>query len=565
MSSITQLEDTVRGLLEVTINPSLDDPYAQLADLNSVIETVESLLTKLILHRAPLKSKINGFNSPIIQLLPAEVVSDIFEFCLPDFYTFDAKCEIQPVSVTPFLLGAICRRWREIAWTTPSLWSRLHLHFSGQNFRSLTDLAEQWLLRSGELPLSIRVSCEPKSSSKTALFVAAKEQLIALIKVFNLYSVRWINLDIRIPTSFFEYFALGGLHTSSLESLYIDPPDGQSDNGHTIWFQSSPLLKKVHLSSVYLKSIQAQWDNITHVYASSFYVDECLQIIERSPRLICCKFSVIIGGEAPYPMPDAPLVAQSLRFLHVGHERSVSAAFFFDKLTLPALEEFIYEASEKNIELPSFLSLLERSSCQLQAFTLKHTEVSEDDFISLLERMPTLRRLTIDIHNLAVPILRNPVLERLYTPSTTKGGSGQYILPALERLQYEGPQSFSWINLVNALMRRADFHFTTKDSETTPNEESSTSRPPILQAAKISLTSLAPNSNPLDESVLPHFFPIIEQQTYLEISVVNHEKDLLENKLQESLPDELPRYLALRQKMHASHVDPFSTANNWGV
>ncbi|KAJ7170891.1 hypothetical protein C8R43DRAFT_981451 [Mycena crocata] len=52
--------------------------------------------------------------------LPAEVTSEIFIHCVPSVSSPPSKPK---PSVAPLLLTGICRQWRNIALTTPRLWS----------------------------------------------------------------------------------------------------------------------------------------------------------------------------------------------------------------------------------------------------------------------------------------------------------------------------------------------------------------------------------------------------------------------------------------------------------
>lgn len=54
-----------------------------------------------------------------------------------------------------FHLGAVCRTWRNIAWTTPSLWTSLVFWVVYDTTEPQVQLAIEWLNRSGNLPLSI--------------------------------------------------------------------------------------------------------------------------------------------------------------------------------------------------------------------------------------------------------------------------------------------------------------------------------------------------------------------------------------------------------------------------
>ncbi|KAF8205656.1 hypothetical protein K438DRAFT_517563 [Mycena galopus ATCC 62051] len=51
--------------------------------------------------------------------LPLEILSEIFAYCVPDEF-------ITPnLTTAPLVLCGLCRQWREVAISTPELWSSL--------------------------------------------------------------------------------------------------------------------------------------------------------------------------------------------------------------------------------------------------------------------------------------------------------------------------------------------------------------------------------------------------------------------------------------------------------
>ena len=129
------------------------DPKDELAEL-------DTLLKHLRLKRYELKRKINRSHSAIIRHLPPDVMSTIFEFCLP-YFTDDYNhflAFIREDFSFPLSLGAICSYWRDIAWSMPSLWSSLVARVRSNNDpHIIAGVAQEWLARSGQLPLSIRI------------------------------------------------------------------------------------------------------------------------------------------------------------------------------------------------------------------------------------------------------------------------------------------------------------------------------------------------------------------------------------------------------------------------
>jgi F-box-like len=156
------------------------DPRDELAELDALME-------RLTVKRYDLKRKINRFHSPIVRQLPPDVMSTIFEFCLPDF-TGVTDDQLSSFSLhmkkdlfTPLSLGAICSYWRDIAWSTPTLWSSLVVHDPSTKHDPdmVTGIAREWLARSGHLPLSIHI-----------LSTFDNQTVSALVDIINQYSTR---------------------------------------------------------------------------------------------------------------------------------------------------------------------------------------------------------------------------------------------------------------------------------------------------------------------------------------------------------------------------------------
>ena len=128
-------------------------PWDELAEVNSSPERH--------LERYDLKRRINQFHSPVVRQLPPDVTSTVFEFCLTDFADHQlssiSSFAKEDVSI-PLSLGAICSYWREIAWSTPTLWSSLVVRVSNKHDpQTINSITQEWLARSGQLPLSIYI------------------------------------------------------------------------------------------------------------------------------------------------------------------------------------------------------------------------------------------------------------------------------------------------------------------------------------------------------------------------------------------------------------------------
>jgi hypothetical protein len=195
------------------------DPWDELAELDALLE-------RLRLKRYDLKRKINRLQSPIVRQLPPDVMSTIFEFCLPDFteyqnlprYGLPSLPDTEEGLSIPLSLGAICSYWRGIAWSTPSLWCSLVVRVTRKHADDphiVTGIAQGWLSRSGQLPLSIRICSKLYEPSRVASAVSA------LAEIINQYSTRWSDLDLYIPDSY-QHFHATDNHAPILKSIQFN-------------------------------------------------------------------------------------------------------------------------------------------------------------------------------------------------------------------------------------------------------------------------------------------------------------------------------------------------------
>ncbi|KAF8195629.1 hypothetical protein K438DRAFT_1826258, partial [Mycena galopus ATCC 62051] len=106
------------------IRALLVDPEAQLARIDAQIKEVENTLDQLKTQRASLRQPIDAHRALIspIRRIPQDVLIEIFLSCLPS----EHNAIIDPAEA-PLVLGRICRYWKSIAYSTPMLWSSLHI------------------------------------------------------------------------------------------------------------------------------------------------------------------------------------------------------------------------------------------------------------------------------------------------------------------------------------------------------------------------------------------------------------------------------------------------------
>ena len=181
------------------------------------IEQLEEEIAKLKAKHYALGNRMNAIHDPFIHKFPPEIGSYIFRLCFPILYFEDIRLWAKATTYTRALrLGAVCRKWRQLAWTTPDLWDTLYLTIQPSMKRSLAEslpgLLHEWLSRSGIRPLTIffryLVSSEESDYSPSDAEFSDKSTVDTLesttdlvIDVINLHLGRWRNLHLDVGAS----------------------------------------------------------------------------------------------------------------------------------------------------------------------------------------------------------------------------------------------------------------------------------------------------------------------------------------------------------------------------
>ncbi|KXN82221.1 hypothetical protein AN958_02912 [Leucoagaricus sp. SymC.cos] len=84
-------------------------------DLTSKIKDLDEEIHRLMTQRARYRCRLNDLQAET-RVLPPETLSIIFHYC--------NRSRKRLLS-----LGAVCSHWRDVAWSTPSLWTKCHLIF----------------------------------------------------------------------------------------------------------------------------------------------------------------------------------------------------------------------------------------------------------------------------------------------------------------------------------------------------------------------------------------------------------------------------------------------------
>ncbi|KAJ7685663.1 hypothetical protein DFH06DRAFT_1463649 [Mycena polygramma] len=239
--------------------------------------------------------------SPLIRrdpTVPPEILAEIFCHCLPDDEEY-----ITPDLITPLILCWICRQWRELALSTPRLWSSLCLDFDLMIQRGAyeTDFWRTWLSRAGGTPLSVIL--------RSSQHVPAGPIDLLLKTVIGL-SQQWrrIEFTIEVDLARFIFPLKGSFPLLETVDVFVLQDD------LSISFSEAPKLRGATLHP-YNPHMQVPWNQLTTLWSYRVNFSSCIQILRDSPNLVFACFQV--EGNPP-SRPYTILHHSRLRKLQLG-------------------------------------------------------------------------------------------------------------------------------------------------------------------------------------------------------------------------------------------------------
>ena len=440
----------VPSLLHTNQIPSLSDASLirkalskvgfKLSQINSDINQVQLVLDRLKQNRHDLlryRQDHKALISPI-RFFPPEILSHIFLLSLPTLDYDDHSIMVLRKAV--MFPGQVCKYWREIALSTPKMWSKItFLSESDANAK----LTHSWLSRSGSSPLSIclsnRISLDPnKPTSPVLLDVIAQ-------------SDRWKDLVFQAGDASIVGLPPVRHRLPYLQTLSIANGTIISLTQTLDTFEIAPRLHSLTLGrNISLAKLRIPWNQLTYCDICSLWsTGDCLELLRQSPNLVECTLA--FGNDVSH---QAQLLVQHehLRILSIHSCLNDSIGPFFDNLTLSALETFSANCSKSaSWAQPQFLSLLSRSACPLLRLHLDFSfEFIDDDLMDCLQLLPSLTEL--ELRDQSHVALTRSFFVRL-TRYMSENGRNGCLLPNLRVLRLDidpGKIGESFANMIES-------------------------------------------------------------------------------------------------------------------
>ncbi|KAJ7187337.1 hypothetical protein C8R46DRAFT_288054 [Mycena filopes] len=314
--------------------------------------------------------------------LPNEIVSEIFTHSLPPY----PECPPWTGSLSPSLLTQICKKWRDIALSTPELWRALAFTLSpppplpqlearaASPAQIDTSRLQLWLDRSGACPLSLQIVSHRYHDPRVSQFLDAALP----------HHARWEHLTLHCGA------------VSPLLRLDVPMPrlrhldvDVDVDDPVPI-LQDAPLLSTVVLNYGATMALVLPWVQLTKLVLCQVYPSNCSIVLQQTPNLVCCEIpSLWLDEVSDTAEPDVHL--PHLESLIFGDE-SDTVTNYHGTFIVPALRRLhIPELFLGLNPIDSLRCFLLKSGCQPREVRITGPlEVDRHEYYAAFPSIPSI-------------------------------------------------------------------------------------------------------------------------------------------------------------------------------
>ncbi|KAJ7245424.1 hypothetical protein C8J57DRAFT_1524157 [Mycena rebaudengoi] len=324
------------------------------------IASLEAELCSIRDERKALQGELDAYKYPVLTL-PLEVVSKNFLQFVPVYP------DVAPAIgfLSPARLGQICRQWRAIAFSTPSLWRAIELTFNNIADGKQLSVLESWLVRSKSCPLSVTVYPQLHDDAEY-LNPQTPIMLSALLNILSGASKR------------IQYLQFSLIWRDHLETFEADMPLLRRVTTGRVAKQGSPTQRLVLMNAPRLQHIVLSrdfdstkiifpWIQLTTLVVESASESFCWEVLHHATNLVLCRLGLFSRLEAAPPGQMVLPRLESFRLVRSPWVAGRHHLFLLNLLILPSLKTLMIEESLFADEDPrtSIATLILRSRCTL--------------------------------------------------------------------------------------------------------------------------------------------------------------------------------------------------------
>ncbi|KAJ7472724.1 hypothetical protein FB451DRAFT_1558891 [Mycena latifolia] len=349
LSKSSSFDSPVKHLLHTNLVPTAEEyawisghvlePQRDLALIDEEIRRMQQKLEQLKARRQELAEDIDAHLALLspARRLPEDILREIFVASLPSTHN-----AIMASRESPLLLCQVCSGWRNVALTTPQLWSSLHLVIPDESrAENIYSLVERWISRSGILPLSVSIGVSSSLMNSDTTIAAPFIALLVAV------STRWQHIEFTTPPhNNMDYFSQPLSALSPADVPNLTRVKFGIENPTALW---SPFLAAPSISHLAITLIPEDvggfsvisWHSLTRLDLGSTDQDapwtgrNILEALQRCVNLEGC--SLVITQSDPSMISDNIITLPRLTSLSITCYDSTVGGLMAQRMVLPEL------------------------------------------------------------------------------------------------------------------------------------------------------------------------------------------------------------------------------------
>ena len=344
------------------------------------------------------------------QKLPPDVLRSIFHFCKETHVEFPLSkrdTDLRLLHITH-----VCSAWRRLALETPALWSGVGILLSStdpsRHRKASLSSARQWFTRAQNMPRSLLIDLTWLDSYDSPHLGDAWEQIL---KFMALYRLR--DLELKYPINRLT-LKLPDHTWRSIERLHLIGNDMVNNSTKSLFsdFGSLPNLKHLKIrdaSNLHGLDNVVQWHQLRTLDIQTFRHSDitpsmCLNVLRQCQLLEYC--SLRLEKERSFVSTVASrkekIVLINMDYLRLEFYDGSVASAFLEPFAIPNVTTFILEMlpleearTPLNCDMPALIGIIQLSAGMHQIHRLEIDTSPPLDIGILLERLPSLERISI--------------------------------------------------------------------------------------------------------------------------------------------------------------------------
>ncbi|KAJ7264948.1 hypothetical protein B0H12DRAFT_1217130 [Mycena haematopus] len=372
---VLEQKERTRKSSKADVERFIEESQLKIVSLESQIKA----LVELCNHERACVAALRHIISPI-HTLPLELLAEIFELTIRDDYVHEDV----------FRISQVCSDWRQVAHSTPLLWTRpiridLELERSGRE-EVYMDGLKAWLVRSAPLTVPVSLVMEFRETHRVedeVLRAASRYRSLHLIGPYT--RLAFVRRLARARLDNLEDLDLG----------FLDEDVPTVLPSFTV-----PQLRKL---SIYFCSnavpILVPWAQLTDITLGANFRNIALDVLGQCPNLIGA--AVITAASEVLPEITQDILGLShLRFLSLSFFGWRHGIPFLDNLSTPVLEQLCLEfdmgVSYRCWTEARFTAFQLRAPSITQ-LDLKYSDLTSDDLRTAMRHAPSLTHLKLTL------------------------------------------------------------------------------------------------------------------------------------------------------------------------